>query len=1355
MRRLLLFLTYCVLSISPDAFGQYDIRNIGRIKGLTSGTVTSIAQDPSGFIWVGTSDGIKRYDGLELKEYKESSNLAGKDVLDILIDSKGRLWVGTTDGGLSLYKEETDNFRPYQSSDGLAGNLPYIDVRALHEDKEGNIWVATNHALNLYMEEADSFKVYNENLGNILVKDITSDDKGNIWCGTIEGGLLRFSTQSETFEASLNPTSGLNPKIQVVQIVGDEMLLGTRDHGLLSFDPASKELTSVFDPTSKNLHANVSNIFLDDQGRVWVGMNGNGLSVLKKRDGRWEEEAISKKLAHAQLSNSIYSTYIDEDHNLWIGTIWKGVFVLENLKNPLDFIGDVEDPYSVWSIHKENKKLVLGTDGHGLLVYDEDRDHEFVNDPKSYFDGYKISKVLQRKDGRYWLGTYTNGLILIDRNFKEIRRYKLNSQNPQGISANNIQDIIEDKNGGYWIGTWGGGLNYFDEKARSFEQYWFDPEDSTTISNNNVVDFQPRNDGKIWVATFGGGVNLLDPKTRKFSRFQLEFTNLKDSAVFPSKNITCVYDDGEGYLWIGTWNNGVQRVDLVNNELKLFKNYKGLFDKTVCGITQDANKDIWINTTEGVFKYSKERDSLFQFSDLEGEYQLRSFYRDRNNHIYLGSLDGVISFDPLAMKKHVSSPKLVFTDFKLFNESVPIGPDQPIDKYVNEVDQISLDFDQRVMTFDYSALVFPSSEDCEYVIKMENFDKDWRNNGRNRSATYTNLSPGNYVFKVKALDSEGSIHSEVISMPVKIAKPFYATWWAYLFYFLFMLLVLYFFRMYNIYWESMKAQLKYEQLSREKETELHNLKLKFFTNISHEIRTPVTLILGSINRLADMGVTEKYQLTALDNIRKNGSHLVKLVTELLDFRKLEVGDARLKVAEGDMTKFSKEIFLSFVDHANQKNIDYQYHSSVDNLRAWFDRDEMEKVLYNIISNAFKYTSEGGEIKVNVDVDDNHLFLTIKDNGRGISGDQLDDIFKRFYQSDNKLNHKNNDGFGLGLSITQDIVKLHGGEISADSELGVGSTFTIKLPLGKDHIKSEFLIEDFSDSEEVNLYTQGEQENESSTVFNFTGFQEMTVLIVEDNAGILQYLSEILEPHFQIITAENGKAALDMTYEEMPDLILSDVMMPVMDGITFCSKVKKDPRISHIPVILLTARTSLIHKKEGLDLGADDYITKPFNEIILKTRIRNLLHNRALLRKKIKTDMLIEPTELAIRSPDQEFLGKVSEMIEANITSEDLTAEFLAKEIGMSHSNIYKKLKALTGMSIVEFIRDFRLKLAVQLMVNQKYSVAEACYKVGFSDRRYFSSVFKSKYGMTPSQYAKNIGSVDSSEADLANVEIEK
>ncbi len=527
----------------------------------------------------------------------------------------------------------------------------------------------------------------------------------------------------------------------------------------------------------------------------------------------------------------------------------------------------------------------------------------------------------------------------------------------------------------------------------------------------------------------------------------------------------------------------------------------------------------------------------------------------------------------------------------------------------------------------------------------------------------------------------------------------------------------------------MKANLEFEKLTHEKDNELYTLKQQFFTNISHEIRTPVTLILSSINRLFEKGeMLESKQIKSAHTIRKNSNLLLQLVNELLDIRKLETNDIHLKITEGDFVSYCKEIFLSFSEIASDRDIEYTFNSEEPKIQLWFDKNQLEKVLYNLLTNAFKFTKNGGAISVEIETDNEAAYLIVKDTGIGMSEAYMSKIFNRFYQiknaeTDEKL------GFGLGLSIAKEIIELHKGSIEVKSEKNKGSIFEVRLLKLKDHFyeneieKTEVISDQGLDT--IKHLKQKIVKNE---------VKKETILIVEDNIEIQESLKEILNNDFLILQAFNGEEGLKIASENFPDLIISDVMMPVMDGIEFVKKLKSNTFTSHIPIIILTARTTVKNTMEGFETGADDYIAKPYDEELLKARITNLLNNRRLIREKFISDNLLNPRELAISSPDQLFLERLYKSLEPNLESNNLKAEFIAREIGMSHSVMYKKIKALTGLSYVEFIRDYRLSIAKQLIQDLGYSVSDACYKVGYSDRKYFSKMFKEKFKKNPSEF---------------------
>ena len=1322
--------------------------NIGQEQGLSNGSVTSIIQERDGFFWIGTKNGLNRYDGSEFKVYtKSNSRLCSNDITDLIIDNQNRLWVATL-GGLNLYNVQLDAFEVFKYEPGNVNSISSNIIQSLYQDSKGRIWIGTENGVNVYEEGKGTFKSFNHqkadpySLSNNSVRSVAEDNLGNLWVGTFGGGLNKFDESREAFEHVRSNDLDISIDFIYALSAYNEayLLIGTGGSGLVKMDLENHSISQFFDDEHKQYRNAkvVRNIEMTDEGVLLVGTDGQGVLSIKLRNTQLivnnflNNDKISKSL----VSNAIYSIYEDVNANLWIGTAWNGISILEHKKSNIDlFFSDLSGKNSapVLSVFKDEEHLLIGTDGKGMNQWNSFenevnvlRQSCSVSLPSDY-----IQVIHKSKDNEYWIGTYADGLMECDANLKLKMAYQYSTDNEDGLSYNDIRDIVEDEDGNLWIATWGGGLNYFDRRNQVFTTYKYDEGDSSSISSNNVLDILEAGNNKLWVATFGGGLNLFDKLTRKFTRFQ--FSENKNSPC--TDNLLSILKDSSGNLWIGTWMFGLNKYDPSKQRFEHFDQSDGLSDNTVTAILEDDQHNLWLSTKKGISKFDARNETFSVFPAFTSlEFHINSSFKDEEGKLYFGGLDGLALINPSISDKAEGTIPVNFTGFKLFNEPIQIGKGG-LNKHIQYEDQIVLEHDQDVITFEFAALRFPSSESCEYYIKMENFDKGWRGIGQQRSATFTNLSPGEYTFKVRA--ETGEQKSSVQSVNLVVLKPIWLTWWAFGAYAVVFLTVLYLVLWYTISWQKLKSNFRFEKLTREKEKELSEVKLRFFTNISHEIRTPVTLIIGAVNRILEGGLIEKKYREPAAVINKNSDHLLQLVDELLDFRKLESGGIQLKICEHNLGSFIKEIFISFSTKAANNNIKYDLLIESDEINIWMDGVQIEKVIYNLLSNAFKFTPKGGSVRVALKQDDQYAYLSIEDSGAGIERERVGQIFDRFYQSDNLIADIES-GYGIGLSITKEIVKLHSGDIGVESFKEKGAIFTIKLPLGNDHFSASQLVQppdhildpgELVDDQAVPDFVLKETARDES--------HEASVLIVEDNEQLRKYLVGLFESHCHVLESTNGLEGTEMAFEHLPDLIISDVMMPEMDGIALTNKLKLDIRTSHIPIILLTARTSLIYKNEGFETGADDYITKPFNESLLKTRVKNLLRNRQLLRDKFKNESLIEPKELAISNPDQEFLMALTQVIEENIGENELKASFLTKELGMSHSVIYKKVKALTGQSLVEFIRDFKLKRAEQFMIQQHYSVTEACYKIGFSDRRYFSNIFKKKFGVNPSDYIRN------------------
>lgn len=1337
-------------SIFLPCFSQSQIifNKINQTNGLSNDRVISIVKEKNGFVWIGTKNGLNRYDGNKIKIYnKQNSALSSNDIADLLIDYNGRIWIATFGGGLNLYNPSKDKFVIYKNIATDTTSIPSNELNTIFQDSKGTIWLGTKNGISFFNEKEQNFKTFKfdyKNSHSISHNDIRSiyeDDDKNLWIGTFGGGLNKFNpTTGEFYRIKSSSTISADYIYAVCGINKNQILIGTNGKGLLTFDVTSSSFQKNKFTLDKPINI-VLCIKKAQNGAIWFGTDGFGLFKIKNINSLNPivNNYTNDFQSETSISgNAIYSLMEDEHSNIWLGTAWNGVNVLSLNKDytliPSSNKG--EPPISVLSIYKNKDVFFMGLDGKGLAVFD---DKKYIikrynkANRNSIGDDY-IQYIKEAKNGTLWIGSFANGLVNFNNKTGSFTQFKPETGNPKSLSYNDVRYIVEDDKNNIWIATWGGGLNYYNVTTKEFTSFKQNNRNQNAISSDNVISLQKDGD-LIWAATFGGGVNLLDTKTNRFKVFKSVEGN-KNS--ISSDYVYSILKDSKGNIWIGTAGEGINLLDTKTKKINRFDNYKDVRYQTVTAIIEDNKGLIWFSTKQGIFNYDYATKTFKNFSNLNEDYHINSGFKDENGILYFGCSKGVVKFNPEAIKVKNVTPKVKFTSFKLFNKEVSIGEDEILKKDISLSENITLQHDQDVITFEFAAMLFPSSSSCEYQIKMDNFDKNWRSIGKEGSATYTNLSPGDYVFKVRSRELGSEWTNQYSSLNIKILKPFWLEWWAFLIYALLGILLFYALMKYIISWENMKADLRFEKFSHEKDVELYNLKQDFFTNISHEIRTPVTLILSSINKLLKSDeLSENQQQNPFGTIKKNGEYLLNLVNELLDFKKLEQQQIKLKVAKGDFVKFSQEIYLSFKEFAYQKDIKFVFESSSPTMALWFDKKQMEKVLYNLFSNALKFTKAGGAIKLSITETDTQVQLELVDEGIGISKKHLSKIFNRFYQA-NDANSVNGAGFGLGLTISNEIIKLHQGEITVKSKKGVGSTFTIILKKGNSFFnEAEIGGSETNDELIDNYFTTKQDKVEVLAQSTETpALKEQTLLIVEDNLDIGNYIAELLSDEFTILRAYNGQEGLEMALEKMPDLIISDVMMPIMDGIELTHNLKTNVATSHIPVILLTARASFMNKMEGFETGADDYVTKPFNESLLRARIKNILKNRSLLHEKFHSEDTTDISELVKNKKDQEFLENLGQFIEKNIDSDNLSANLVAKELGMSHSVLYKKLKTITGLSLVEYIRDYRLKKAKQLLKTKQFSINEVCYQVGYSDRKYFSKLFKERFGNPPTFYMK-------------------
>lgn len=1308
-------------------------------NGLPNRSVTAIAQDGMGFIWIGTKKGLNRYDGYSFKQM--NGDLGSLDISQIISDKAGNLWIGTAGSGLLHFDIQTNKFsRFFQNKD--CSKIPSNLVTSLLLDSEETLWIGTENGLVIQKKDSNLGEFQNIKsdfpLNQVHIRCITEDMQGNIWIGTFGSGLIKVSNHNFYVQKEFPENHLLHSNfILSIFVLGvDELLLGTRNNGLIQYNIETRSISKYNSVTSMDSSSNhiVRAILSDSQNRLWIGTDGNGAEVIVnyKNDSAKTIHLTSELEYPAELSgNSINEIFEDNSGNIWLGTAWNGLTVMSKVSSQVQrfqAVAQSNKNIPVLSIYENSDILWLGTDGHGITKISQKTQTQKQED---FLSNNYIQLISERSDGMFWIGTFADGLLLYDSKKGILESYKHEINNPNSLSFNDVRGVVELNDDSVLVGTWGGGLNLINRKTGNIKIIRTLEKGSLGISNDNITCLEKDIKDNIWISTFGGGLNLYHPSSGTFTQFH---SDPQLNNTLSSNNIITLHDDQNGFLWIGTWDAGINRLDLATQKIERFQDVDFLQNRTVTAIQHDLNGNVWFSTKKGVLNYDIHSETFHSYPELKGEYHINSVCKNSFGNIYFGGIDGVIKFDPLSIKKQglLNQKNVIFTDFKLYNKSVLVEENGLLKQHISNTKKINLTHDQNDLTFEFTSIEYPTAQGYEFAVLLEGFEKEWRMNGHQRTINFTNLPPGEYVLKVRNRIYGGEWNTNQAMIQINISKPFWYTWWAYLIYALLFSAFLYAFRKYTIAWEKMRSQLSLKEAINIKDKELHQVKQRFFNNISHEIRTPVTLILGAINRIKEEIIPSSNVTQQITSLSKNSQYLMKLVNELLEFRKLEAGQVSLKASQINISEFVKEIYLSFATQASSKNIILNFGTSCSDQSLWIDNIQMEKVIFNLLDNAFKYCNEHGSIRVGIKDDDQFCYIEVQNSGNAIPSAQLDYIFKRFYQSDNHES-TNTQGFGIGLSIVSDIVKLHQGAITVESDNSNGTRFIIKLPLGNFHFtETEILPPDQSFRKFSNKGNQVQNEELPKLEL-----EEFTTLIVEDNKELRELIRDFLSSEYKIIEASNGDEGFRLAKETVPDLIISDVMMPIKDGIELVSDLKKEKTTSHIPIILLTARTGNIYKKEGFDIGADDYISKPFNEQLLKSRIRNLILSRQKLWKRISIETITSPKKLDLQSVDHQFLKEFTDLIEESITANnDMSPDVLSKELGMSHSVIYKKLKHLTGQSIVEFIREFKLKRGAELIGKYQYTVQEACYKSGFSDRRYFTRAFKKKFGKTPSQYAK-------------------
>ncbi len=1328
--------------------------------GLSHNEVTSIVQDHDGFIWIGTRGGLNRYDGYVFKVFNQipgdSNSLVNPSVEMLFVDSKGNLWIGTKSGGVSKYNPVTGIFtnivNNYKKGSTL---LPDNRVLSFNEDSTGRIWMGTwANGVIAYDQESNTSKQF---LPGSRINSIENTGDGKLWLGTPDGlyevevahdsvrhhntgtcqeigydkkrnalwltgggesGFRKFDLQNESSEkmdmpADVSQLRIGNPPYESMLMDGrDQLWLGTWGIGLFRFNPVLEEFSRYpiypeYRGTINKDYEAILDIFEDRSGNVWLGTNGGGVCVLTKKldfHSVGYHPEPNKGLANTRIMTVVE----DRNGHLWLGTIGSGL---------------------VWSPDRENFYPV---------DYPE-------NIAKTSF--FTIKNLFEDKDGKLWAGTgqqvfevvFENGIPKMQ---SAHEKYGRTSFQRMMVSFLDTDDML-------WMGSLQSGLYLTDKKDKYnwVKRMYGSDSDQGQQKSNRISYLLEDSKGRVWVGTYNG-LHIYNPKDTSLVIAEEYF---KMEGEFSGNIITCLDEDQQGNIWVGTPNglNKLSEDELNHFTLEIFSEDDGLASNFIKGIAHDLSGNIWMSTNVGISKLLKESERMINFDETDGVLGLNFteasvFRNNKSGEIFFGGAQGLTYFHPdnIIEREEISKP--VFTSLSILNQSIAPGQlhhgKSILEKSITHTKEIELSYRQNKIEVEFSALDFESEGKNNYKVFLENYDNSWTDIGHRRFAIFNNLKPGEYVLYVKSSNRHNHWNEEAASMKIIINPPFWQSWYALVFYVLLVVGIVSIIRWNAVKQVRLSNSLEMEKLQHDQDQKMNEMKLRFFTNLSHEFRTPLTLILAPIKEM--LGNKEDYALSEnairkIGIIQNNSKRLLKLINQLLDFRKVESGNMQLHASKTDLNEFVYEVCHPFVDLAAINSIDFKIRGEIEDKEVWIDRDKIEIVLNNLVSNAFKYADEKAKIEVALFEEEDEVLLSVSDNGVGIPKAEIDNIFERFYRVGNKSGHGSS---GIGLALAKRFAELHQGTINVVSTPNKHTEFTVSLPKGNAHLSDTQMVETESKARETQQYGQVESFVKNMLAPNISTAEKRDelILIVEDNQELNQYLVSILSSHYKVDYALNGEEGFEKAVNLVPDLVISDVMMPKVDGFELCKNIRSKEELATVPFIFLTAKSDVQFKLLGARLGADDFLEKPFDPNLLLQKVKNIIERRKKLQKQYSRSVSLGPSEIQITPGEEIFIEKVIKTIETNLQNHKFTSDTLASEMNMSTSSLYRRLKSLTNASTAEFIRSIRIKRAAQLLADKERTITEIAYEVGFNDVKHFRTVFQKQFKCVPSEYREKL-----------------
>lgn len=1332
-----------ILSLAVNAENENMLfSNLSVKDGLSQNTVIRIFQDSKNYMWFCTRDGLNRYDGSYFKIYRHSimnpNSISSSDVTCISENKDGSFWIGTH-YGLNFFDPQNEKFTRYYHNPKKQNTISSSCIKHLLTDRNNNTWISTTHGLDLLENETGNIKnIYNNDAitwliqrdnGDICycsIKDglfvynpkskltinyplpdrdfiycLFEDSKKQLWAGMWSKSLKKLNPETRIFEQiDLKTNDGREFNSEqigyIVEYKTGELMLATRK-GILLYNTDRNLVTHIFNTKNSTLKdEKIITLYKDNANNVWAGSWNGGIDFYSPYSNNFRH--LTPKTTEIPNSGAI-NALVEVNNDIWLATDF-GILVY-NKNNGTFSKKTIDIPSTsreVKMMYKDGDKLWLSFYAGGLHIYNL-QTNKIEKSISEFRYGY-VKAMSKDMDGNYWIAAGTNDpfLKLNTQNMKLQSSFPVkNTKSP--FTPANVQDVFTDENYNVWIGTRSDGLYRYNYRTLELTHYVASVNKNSLNSNHVSVIFRDSKK-RLWIGTFGGGVSLFDSKTHSFTSF---------------------------------------------------KQSDGLLNDAICAITEDSKGALWISTLEGISKFNTEKKKFSNFNASNG-YPIQETVNKasillNNNYIAIGGMNSFVYFNPEKITENPLIPNVVITSFRIWKNNVSENENDTILNYSGE--KIKLKYFQSAFSIYFAALNYVYPKNNHYSYMLEGFDSDWNTVKNERSATYTNIPPGKYVFRVKASNNDGVWNNDGVSMQIYISPPPWKTWWAYTLYAMIFIAIIAGFIYYILKKQILENDINIKQIEQRNQEMNHQMRVRLFTNFSHELRTPLTLIIGPLNEIIHKKDLPDWLISKLTLMLKNTERLLWLVNQLMDFRKLETGNMKLRVSNVDINMFINDVILSFKELANARNIELEYVNQIQKTDIWFDIILMEKVLFNLLSNAFKHTQSGGKILIEVKNNDTNsistttktskdeLLISVSDSGDGIHEDELTKIFEPFYQAQNH-DGTNIYGTGIGLNLCKSIVELHSGNIWAESSLNRGSVFRISLPYGNAHfskdVTGDFHTRDF----ELPIISTPAFSNTDSdlttTEENVKAKDNFTILVVEDNEDVRNYIRLLLTKDYRIVEAKDCLEGCKIALELVPDLIISDVMTPYMSGFELCQKLKNDEITNHIPIILLTALSGEDNIKDGLLSLADDYIVKPFNPEILKLRVNNLINIRRKIRQYFNKKSVFAKINTDLPTADEKFISKVFDYIKNNIDNPELRIDSFSKTIGMSRVQFYRKIKSITGKTPSTLIMEIRMNAASELIKKTDLNVNEIAFQVGFNDSSYFGKCFKIYFGVTPSEF---------------------